>query len=106
MQTELATFYETIATARANNHGIDITLGDMSSAFDKVWHDGLIYKIFKLQLPQPLTAIICDCSADDARCRQVNMHIDYSADDGFAVKRPCTFTALLMTRDAVKRTAH
>ena len=49
IQTALAILYETIAAAKANRHNnIDIALPDISRAFDKVWDDGLKYKILQL----------------------------------------------------------
>ena len=36
---------KTIATAKDNKHNIDIALRDVSLGFDKVWHNGLKYKI-------------------------------------------------------------
>ena len=41
--------YETIAAAKANRHNnIDIALPDIRRSFDKVWNDGLKYKILQL----------------------------------------------------------
>jgi hypothetical protein len=43
--TALATLHETLSIHLAQKHTIDIVLRDVSKAFDKVWHSGLIYKL-------------------------------------------------------------
>ena len=45
--TALATFHETITRALHQNRSIGILSRDVSKAFDKVWHDGLKYKLLR-----------------------------------------------------------
>ncbi|ROT62222.1 putative RNA-directed DNA polymerase from transposon X-element [Penaeus vannamei] len=58
-ESAIALAYEEIALSLANKHQINIILRDVSKAFDKVWHDGLKYKIIQLQLPTHLTRLLC-----------------------------------------------
>ncbi|ROT69009.1 putative RNA-directed DNA polymerase from transposon X-element [Penaeus vannamei] len=58
-ESAIALAYEEIALGLANKHQINIILRDVSKAFDKVWHDGLKYKIIQLQLPTHLTRLLC-----------------------------------------------
>ena len=45
--TALASLYENIANKLANKSTTDVVLRDVQKAFDKVWHDGLRYKILQ-----------------------------------------------------------
>ena len=58
--TDTATglLYEQIATAKANRYKINIVLRDIGKAFDKVWHQGLIYKLMKNNIPKFLVRIL------------------------------------------------
>lgn len=55
--TATATTYEAIAAGKANGMKINIVLRDISRAFDKVWHAGLIYKMLKNDLPDALIRV-------------------------------------------------
>ena len=57
-QTTLGLLYETIATLKANGGRIDVVLKNISRAFDKVWHDGLRYKLLNADLPDCLTRLL------------------------------------------------
>ena len=48
--TALATLYETIVNNISVRKSIDVTLRDVQKAFDKVWHDGLRYKLSQIAL--------------------------------------------------------
>ena len=56
--TALATIYETIANKHANKEKVKLVCRDISKAFDKVWHAGLIYKINRLGLPSCLSRLL------------------------------------------------
>ena len=71
-QTALAILYETIATMKGNGDRIDIVLRDISRAFDKVWHDGLRYKLLHADLPDCLTRLLSDYLTD----RTADIRID------------------------------
>ena len=58
-QTALALMYETIATAKANRQNVDLLFTDISRAFDKVWHEGLLYKLRRLHLPDCFLRTLC-----------------------------------------------
>lgn len=58
--TALATIKETIAICQKNKNGCNIVARDVRKAFDKVWHNGLKYKICHLQLPEISTKIYCN----------------------------------------------
>ena len=49
--TALTIIHETIANSLANKNQVYVVLRDVSKAFDKVWLNGLKYKISRLQLP-------------------------------------------------------
>ncbi|NJL51981.1 MAG: hypothetical protein HC930_06695 [Hydrococcus sp. SU_1_0] len=56
--TALATLYETLAINTAQHYTTDIILRDVSKAFDKVWHSGLIYKLTQINLHSLFTRIL------------------------------------------------
>ena len=62
--TALATLHETIAIARGSGQTVDLVFWDISRAFDKVWHDGLKYKIRQCDFPDCLTRILCSYLTD------------------------------------------
>ena len=74
--TALATFHETIAkTSRQQNSILTVTLRDVSKAFDKVWTDGLQYKLLHLPLPTPLKRILCNFVTDRTAAIRVKDHV-------------------------------
>ena len=56
--------YELIAKAIANKNKINIVLRDISKAFDKVWHNGLRYKLRNSPFPNYLIRIISNYLQD------------------------------------------
>ncbi len=62
--TALAITTELIAQAAARRDQCFLVLRDVSKAFDKVWHQGLQFKILGLGLPNHLERILCDYLAD------------------------------------------
>ena len=56
--TALALLHETIAHNLASKNQLYLILRDVSKAFDKVWHDGLQYKITQLELPDTITRFL------------------------------------------------
>ena len=58
-ETALAITTECIAQTLANTNQCYLVLRDVSKAFDKVWHNGIKYKIINLQLPPIITKILC-----------------------------------------------
>lgn len=57
--TAITVNYETIANALAEKQQTVVVLRDVAKAFDKVWHNGLKYKILRLGLPVILEKILC-----------------------------------------------
>ncbi len=58
--TAIATTYETIANALANKEQVYVVLRHVAKAFDKVWHNGLKYKLLQLGLPEILEKTLCN----------------------------------------------
>ncbi|KAF9746902.1 putative RNA-directed DNA polymerase from transposon X-element, partial [Nosema granulosis] len=56
-ETATAISYEAIPAGKANCMRINIVLRDISRAFAKVWHKGLIYKMLNNNLPDELIRI-------------------------------------------------
>lgn len=70
--TALTIITETIAQSVNRKQQCHIILRDVSKAFDKVWHNGLKYKILQLGLPPHMERILCDYLCD----RTVNIRIN------------------------------
>lgn len=62
--TALAILHETLARKNGHSHRTSLVLRDISKAFDKVWHPGLLYKIISNDLPNHLTRIIANYLKD------------------------------------------
>ena len=58
-QIALATLYETIATNQAKKCRCNVVCRDVAKAFDKIWSEGLKYKILKQELPDIYEKILC-----------------------------------------------
>ncbi len=58
--TAIATTYEMIANALAGKQQVYVVLRDVARAFDKVWHNGLKYKLLRLKLPTILEKTLCN----------------------------------------------
>ena len=56
--TATGLLYELIAVAKANNSRVNVVFRDISKAFDRVWHDGLTWKMIVAHLPDYLIRII------------------------------------------------
>ena len=57
--TALAVTTEAITKAASRKKQCCLVLRDVSKAFDKVWHNGLKFTIFHLQLPPIITKLLC-----------------------------------------------
>ena len=53
-----------------------MVLRDVAKAFDKVWHNGLKYKIVRMGLPHILAKILCNFL--DKRTAKINFGVEYS----------------------------
>jgi len=73
--TALATFHETVTKLLAQKMKVDVTLRDVTKAFDKVWHTGLKYKISRLPLHPNFTKILCDFLTDRTASVRVGGHV-------------------------------
>ena len=60
----LAILHVTIAAHKGNGMTVDMVSRDISRAFDKVWHDGLRYKLRTEHLPDKLTRTLCNYLSD------------------------------------------
>ena len=56
--TATALIYELIAAGKSNQQKIITIMRDVSKAFDRVWHSGLIYKMLTSNFPEYLVRII------------------------------------------------
>lgn len=56
--TATALLYEHLAIGKANGMRMNLVLRDISRAFDKVWHYGVIYKMIKNNLPEYIVKFI------------------------------------------------
>lgn len=62
--TALATLFETLAATQAKGWCTDIILRDVAKAFDKVWLDGLKYKLSTLNIHPCFMKTLCDFISD------------------------------------------
>ncbi len=76
--TAITTTYEAIANALAQKKKkkVYMVLKDVVKAFDKVWHNGLKYKLLTLQLPSILEKILCNFL--DNRKGKINIGKEYN----------------------------
>ena len=63
-QVAITALYERIALAQRNKSRCNVVCRDISKAFDKVWHNGLKYKILNLNLPNIIEKIFCNFITD------------------------------------------
>lgn len=70
--------HETIANSLANKNQVYVVLRDVSKAFDKVWLNGLKYKISRLQLPSINEKNICNFL--DSRSAKIKIGEEFSND--------------------------
>ncbi|KAG0420386.1 putative RNA-directed DNA polymerase from transposon X-element [Dictyocoela roeselum] len=72
--TATALLYEHLAVGKANGLKMNVVLRDISRAFDKVWHRGLLYKMINSNLPDFLIRLVSDYLS----CRKAKIKIgDY-----------------------------
>ena len=74
--TAITTTYETIANALADKNQVYVVLRDVAKAFDKVWHNGLKFKLLNLGLPIIIEKILCNFLYN--RKAKINIGNDYS----------------------------
>ena len=72
--TALATLYETVAKQQEQKQQTAIITRDVSKAFDKVWHEGLMYKITQLRLPRCFAALLCNFLENRTARIKINNH--------------------------------
>jgi len=73
--TAIAIAYEQIAQALAQNHQCNIIMRDVSKAFDKVWHSGLKHKLIDIQMPEPITKLLCNFLEERKVKIKINNHV-------------------------------
>ena len=56
----IAVASEAVALHLASNDSCNITLRDVSKAFDRVWHQGLQFKLLNLGLPDTVGRLLCN----------------------------------------------
>ncbi len=74
--TSIATTYETIANGLADKQQVLVVLRDVAKAFDKVWHNGMKYKLLQLGLPSILEKTLCTFL--DNRTVKISIGSDFS----------------------------
>ena len=81
--TELSLFriYETVAINQTLRQQCSLLCRDVSKAFDKVWHEGLMFKILHLNLPDVIERILCNFITN----RTVQIKFNNQVDEGFDV---------------------
>ena len=73
--TAIAIFHQQIALHAAHRRQIDVTLRDVTKAFDRVWHTGLKHKLLRLQLHPSFTRILSDFITDRLAQIRIGTHI-------------------------------
>ena len=58
-QTAIAKLYEIISMAQRRLDRCNVVCRDISKAFDKVWHDGVKYKLLQLNIPEVIGRTLC-----------------------------------------------
>ena len=59
-QQAIATLYETVALSQREGYRCNVICRDVAKAFDKVWLDGLKFKILQLELPELYERLLSD----------------------------------------------
>ena len=72
--TALTTIHETIAHHTAQKKQCYVVLRDVSKAFDKVWHNGLKFKISNLHLPNTITKFLNNFITNRTAKIKINTH--------------------------------
>ena len=73
--TALATLYENLANHMAYKRTVDVVLRDVQKAFDKVWHNGLRYKIALSGIHPCYVRILSSFLSDRRASISINSHI-------------------------------
>ena len=73
--TALATLYETIVNNISIRNSIDVILRDVQKAFDKVWHDGLRYKLSQIALHPCFLRILSNYLEDRKASIRIDNHL-------------------------------
>ena len=60
----IAVATEALALHQAEGFRCNLVLRDVSKAFDKIWHQGLRYKILQLELPDPVARLLSNFLAN------------------------------------------
>ena len=63
-QIALASLYEKISLTQKRKCQCNLVCRDIKKAFDKVWHEGLKFKILQLNLPDVIEKILCSFITD------------------------------------------
>ena len=72
--TALTTIWETLAHHTAKKHQCYMVLRDVSKAFDKVWHNGMKFKIIQLNLPDTITKFLNNFIVNRKAKIKINNH--------------------------------
>lgn len=59
ISTAIALAYDAIAHSQQDREKCNVIMRDVSKTFDKVWHNGLKFKIFQLNVPENFQAVLC-----------------------------------------------
>ena len=73
--TAIATLNETIARDIRLGNNIDLVFRDVAKAFDKVWHNGLKFKLTLLGLDDCMTKTLCNYLDDRHASIRLNNHL-------------------------------
>ena len=79
--TAIAILYETISNNLALRYKTDIVLRDVSKAFDKIWHNGLKYKLLQTNMHTCLLKIISNYLDN----RHAKIRIDHHTGNEFSL---------------------
>ena len=71
-ETAITTIYETIAMAQRDRFQTNVVCRDISKAFDKIWHNGLKYKVLTLNLPDIFEKILASFLDDRSAALKID----------------------------------
>ena len=84
-EIDIAKIYETIALNQRQKGQCNVVCRNVAKAFDKVWHQGLMYKVMRLQLPDILEKILCSFLMD----RTAQIKINGKLSEKFGLRSEC-----------------
>ena len=67
--------YETIALTQQKRQFCNIVCRDVVKAFDRVWIEGLKYKLLQTELPSLLKKVLCSFATDRTAQIKIDKHI-------------------------------